>query len=221
MSGVKKRVWDRPTRLFHWAVACLFCLSWGSAEYHFDTIHLWSGLSILFLLVFRIGWGLAGGSTARFSTFVQGPASVFRYVRARFRWHQPGHAPLGAYSVVALLLILVAQVSTGLISLDEDGIFGGPLAHLVSDSTSQWARHLHSALFNILLALIGLHIAAILLYRLALGRNLVGPMITGKAALEPGVEPLRPAKSWAAPLCLFIAASLTAWIAAGAPPLGS
>ena len=123
--------------------------------------------------------------------------------------------------MVALILMLLAQVGTGLFALDEDGLFGGPLAPLVQISTSDAARELHEELWNLLLALIAIHVVAILLYRLALGKNLLGPMITGKAKLEPGVEPMRPGRWWAALICLIAAIAITRWIIGGAPPFGT
>lgn len=218
---VKQRVWDLPTRLFHWTLVILVALDWWSAEYHHDDLHLYLGYGVLSLLFFRIGWGFVGSSTARFGSFVRGPASVIRYVRDHFHWPVAGHAPLGALSVLALIAMLLIQTGTGLFALDEDGLFGGPLAPLVGIATSDTARELHEELWNVLLALIGLHVAAILLYRLALGRNLLGPMITGKAELAPGVEPMRRGKWWAALLCLVAGIALTRWIIAGAPPLGT
>ena len=218
---MKQRVWDLPVRLFHWTLVVLVALAWWSAEEHKDDLHLYLGYGVLSLLLFRILWGFFGSSTARFSAFVRGPAAVIRYVRDRFHWPTAGHAPLGALSVIALIVLLLVIVGTGLIALDEDGFFGGPLASLVSISTSDTARELHEDLFNVLLALIALHVAAILLYRLALGRNLLGPMITGKAELAPGVEPMRPGKWWVALLCAVIAIAITRWIIGGAPPFGT
>jgi cytochrome b len=220
-EAVKQRVWDIPTRLFHWTLVILVALSWWSAEYGRDNLHLYLGYGVLSLLFFRIGWGLLGSSTARFSSFVRGPASVVRYVRDRFHWPVAGHAPLGALSVIALILMLLAQAGTGLFALDEDGLFGGPLASAVSIATSDTARELHEELWNFLLALIALHVAAILFYRLALGKNLLGPMITGKARLEPGVEPMRPGRWWVALICLVAGIAITRWIIGGAPPFGT
>jgi cytochrome b len=214
-------VWDLPTRLFHWTLVVLVGLSWWSAENDQQDLHLYLGYGVLSLLLFRIGWGLAGSSTARFSSFVRGPGAVVRYVRNRFHWPLAGHAPLGALSVLALLAMLFVIVGTGLFAADEDGLFSGPLAYLVSVGVSDTMTGLHEELFDILLVLIGLHVAAILLYRLALGRNLLGPMITGKAELEPGVEPMRAGKWWVALICLVAAIAITRWIIGGAPPLGT
>jgi cytochrome b len=218
---VKQRVWDLPVRLFHWTIVILVALSWWSAEEHMDELHLWLGYGVLTLLIFRILWGFVGSSTARFSGFVRGPTAVVRYMRDRFHWPVAGHSPLGALSVVALIAALLAVVGTGLFALDEDGLFGGPLAHLVTLQISEAAYELHEALFDVLLVLIGLHVAAILFYRVALGRNLLGPMVTGKAVAEPGVQYMRPGKWWVALLCLAVSVALTRWIIAGAPLLGT
>jgi cytochrome b len=212
---MKVPIWDLPTRLFHWALAGLVGFSWWTAETHRDDLHIWSGMAVLTLLIFRILWGFVGASTARFRNFVRGPRAVFGYLRGE--WRGIGHSPLGAISVIALLGLLIVQVGLGLISSDEDGLVEGPLALLVSASTSDWAADLHEDLFNVLLVLIGLHIAAILFYRLR-GKRLIGPMVTGRGAAEPGMEPMRRGKAWVAILCLLIAIGITRWIIAGAPP---
>lgn len=218
---MKQRVWDLPTRLFHWSLVLLIALSWWTAETDRDDLHLWFGYGVLFLLFFRILWGFLGSSTARFASFIRGPASVLTYVRSRFRWADAGHTPLGAVSVLVLLAFLIIQVGTGLFAMDEDGLFGGPLAYLVSVGSSDLLTELHEQLFDWLLVLIGLHIAAILLYRLLAGLNLLGPMITGKAELARGVQPMRPVPPLVAIFCALLALAATAWVVFGAPPLGS
>lgn len=212
-------IWDLPTRLFHWALAGLIAFSWWSAEEHLTDLHVWSGIAILTLLVFRLLWGLFGSSTARFASFVRGPRSVFGYLRGE--WRGIGHSPLGALSVVALLALTGVQVGLGLFSTDEDGLVSGPLAHLVSLDASDDIRDLHEDFFDVLLAFIGLHIAAVLFYRFVRGQKLIGPMITGRGPLEPGVQPMRPGRGWTAVLCLLVATGITRWIVAGAPPFGT
>ena len=216
-ASARAPIWDLPTRLFHWLLAGLIAFSWWSAEYHHDELHIWSGLAVLALLIFRILWGLVGSSTARFTSFVRGPKTVLTYFKGS--WRGIGHNPLGAVSVVALLALIAAQVGFGLIASDEDGIVQGPLARLVSLATADWARGWHEELFDLLLLpLIALHVGAILVYRL-LGKSLVKPMITGKGDVAPGIEPMRPAKPFAAAVCLAIALGITGWVLAGAPPL--
>ena len=213
-------VWDLPTRLFHWLLVALIPFSWWSAENDRVDWHIWSGLAIMTLVLFRILWGLVGSSTARFANFIRGPAAVLGYVRDMKGWRPIGHTPLGALSVVALLGLLLVQVGTGLFNADEDGLVEGPLAASVSFDTAEAAHDLHELTFDILLILIGLHIAAVLFYRLFLGKELVGPMVSGRAPLEPGVEPMRPGRGWVALACLIAALALTRWIIAGAPPFG-
>ena len=217
MTRAKQPVWDLPVRLFHWGLAGLIAFSWWSVHNHHSDWHIWSGLAVLTLLIFRLLWGFAGSSTARFSSFVRGPASVAAHLRGR--WNGIGHTPLGALSVVALLLAVSVQVGLGLIAEDEDGIYMGPLARLVSSDTSDSARDLHELWFNVILGLIVLHVAAILFYRVFRGQKLTKPMITGKAELTPGTEPMRPGKWWVGVLCLAVALGITRWVIAGAPPL--
>lgn len=160
-------------------------------------------------------WGFVGGSTARFSSFVRGPRAIGRYLRGE--WKGAGHTPLGALSVVALLLAIVVQVGLGLIAEDEDGLMAGPLSRLVPVETSDAARDLHETWFYVLLALVALHVAAILFYRLR-GKPLMKAMITGRAVVEPSTEPGKPGRWWVALVCLAVALAITRWIVAGAPP---
>ena len=210
-----QRVWDLPVRLVHWLVAGLILFSWWSVHNHHTDWHIWSGCAILTLLIFRILWGFFGSSTARFANFVRGPRAIGDFVRGR--WTGIGHNPLGALSVIVLLLALFVQVGLGLIAEDEDGLYAGPLYRLVSSDTSDKARDLHELWFNIILGLVLLHVAAIVLYRVR-GKHLTKPMITGRALLDPGVRPMRPGKWWAALICLAVASGIVRWIVAGAPP---
>jgi cytochrome b len=215
---VKQPLWDLPIRLFHWLLTSLVAFSWWTVHYGHTGWHIWSGLAILTLLIFRLLWGFVGSSTARFSGFVRGPGSVLSYLRGR--WTGIGHTPLGALSVIALLLAVSIQVGLGLFAEDEDGIYMGPLSRLVSADTSDRVRDIHELWFNILLSLIVLHVAAIIYYRLR-GQKLTKPMITGRAYLPPGTRPMRPGKWWAALICLAVGLGITGWIIAGTPPFGS
>ena len=217
-TAVKQRVWDLPTRLFHWLLVALVAFSWWSGKNDRIDLHIWSGIAILTLLVFRLFWGFFGSSTARFANFVRGPRAVFGYLRGQ--WRGIGHSPLGALSVVALLAALGLQVGLGLFSSDEDGLVSGPLAHFVSLDASEEIADLHDDFFNIVLALILIHVAAVLIYRV-FGKKLTGAMISGKAAVDPDAEPMRPGKWWVALICLAVAIGTSRWIVAGAPPFGS
>jgi len=215
----QQRVWDLPVRLVHWLLAGLIAFSWWSVHNQHTDWHIWSGVTILTLLLFRLMWGVVGSSTARFASFVSGPRQVVRYLRGE--WTGIGHTPLGALSIIALFLVIAVQVGLGLFAEDEDGLYAGPLAGLVSADTSDRIRDFHELNFNILLGLIGLHVAAILYYRLVHGKKLTKPMITGRAEVDFTGPPMRPGKWWAALVCLAIAVAIGGWVVAGAPPFGT
>lgn len=214
MRDRAKRIWDLPIRLLHWLLAFLILFSWWTVHHHHSDWHIWSGCAVLALLIFRVLWGFVGSSTARFSSFIRGPRAIVDYVRGD--WYGIGHNPLGALSVVALLAAVAIQVGLGLIAQDEDGIYMGPLARLVSSDHSDKARELHSGWFNVLLAFIVLHLGSIVIYRLR-GRPLTKAMITGRTSLARNEEVMRPAKWWVALVCLLVAVAITRWIIAGAP----
>jgi cytochrome b len=146
--------------------------------------HRIAGYAVLALMAFRLFLGLFGAETSRFTRFLRGPRAVWRYLM-----HGEagvGHNPLGGWSVAALLALLVIQPVLGLFASDENGLDSGPFADRVSLDHSLQAEHLHDVFFYALVGLIALHIAAIAFYALR-GRNLVGPMITGRAPLGEGV----------------------------------
>ncbi|HEV2748640.1 MAG TPA: cytochrome b/b6 domain-containing protein [Allosphingosinicella sp.] len=211
-------VWDLPVRLFHWPIVALLGLSWWSAKANFDRVHFWSGHALLFLLIFRILWGFAGSSTARFAEFVRGPAAVAAYLR-HGRQDAAGHTPLGALSILAMLLALLVQIASGLIQLDEEDFVEGPLSGLVSYDTAVLAHNVHEANFNILLGLIGLHLLAVGYYHLVRGRSLVRPMVTGRAVLPEGMVAMTPAAKGRFPACAAAAFVLAAAIVAAGQAL--
>jgi cytochrome b len=214
------RIWDAPTRLFHWVLVGLIGFSWWSAEAEEFDLHIWSGLAVMSLMIFRLLWGFFGGSTARFANFVRGPKAILAHLKDIRRWRPIGHAPLGGLSVLVLLGAVAIQVGLGLFSIDHDGLYEGPLANLVSLDLSEQIADLHEDWFNVILVLVGVHIAAILFYRLVLGMKLTSAMITGKGAADAGVEPMRPGRWWVALLCVAVAIGVTRWVIAGAPPFG-
>lgn len=205
-------------RLFHWSLVLLIPLSWWAAKNNADTVHFWSGYTLLFLLVFRILWGFAGSSTARFASFVRGPSSVVAYIRdGQFR--HAGHTPLGGLSVVAMLLSVLVQLTSGLIQIDDDDFVEGPLSGLVPYDTALLAHDVHETNFNILLTLIALHLLAIAYYELVARRSIVWPMVSGTARLPEGAAPVRPATTRRFVICATAALILVASILAGAPAL--
>ena len=161
------KLWDLPIRLVHWSFVLLLPALWWTWKRDDIQTHKLLGYILLGLLVFRLFWGFAGSETARFSGFVKGPRAVTNYVRRLFsKEGEPvvGHNPLGGWSVVALLLLLCAQVIVGLFTQDVDGIESGPLTSLVSYDLADSARWWHDKLFYVLLGLVALHVGAILFY---------------------------------------------------------
>jgi cytochrome b len=210
-------LWDLPLRLVHWGFALLLPALWGTWFAGMMPVHRVLGYVALGLLLFRIYWGFAGSRTARFATFVRGPAAVARYLSAKPNAPILGHNPLGALSVVALLALLGVQIGLGLIAQDVDGLFAGPLAHLVEYETSDAARELHETIFYVLLGFVALHLAAILFYLLARGDNLVGPMVTGRKRVAPPTSAPAMASIGRAATGVILSSAIAVWIAAGAP----
>jgi cytochrome b len=176
------RVWDLPTRLFHWAlVACVAgLLVTAYVPGSWINWHARLGYAVLTLLLFRIVWGFIGGRWSRFVSFVYSPGSVFNYLRGRpHPDHLIGHTPLGAASVFAMLAFLLAQAATGLIS-DDEIAFTGPLNRFVSTATGLTATWYHKQVGQwVLIALAVLHVLAILYYLRKKKDNLIKPMIEG------------------------------------------
>lgn len=176
------RVWDLPTRLFHWTlVVCVIGLViTANVGGNWMNWHLRLGYTVLSLLLFRLVWGFAGGHWSRFSSFLYGPATVLAYLRGDGKpEHRVGHNPLGMLSVLALLFILLAQVGTGLIA-DDEIAYTGPLVRFVSGETISDATSYHKNVGKfIVIALVVLHLLAIAFYKLVKKDNLVRPMVSG------------------------------------------
>lgn len=160
--------------------------------------HRYSGYAVLGLLVFRLYWGCVGSSTARFAEFVKSPAVTIAYLRLRHSDRSaaaPGHNPLGAWSVIALLMLLIAQVVLGLFAVDIDGIESGPLASYVSFDVGRLFAKRHEDVFDILLIFIALHVLAVAYYLIVRRRNLIAAMIHGRATF-PVTDGMRAAPGW-------------------------
>lgn len=186
------RVWDLPTRLFHWLLVVLVIglMVTGKVGGQAMLWHSRLGYAVLTLLLFRIAWGFAGGHWSRFRSFVHAPGSVLAYLRGQpHPDHLVGHNPLGAGSVFAMLLVLLVQVATGLVGDDEIS-FTGPLNRFVDTSTGLAATSYHKQVGQwLLIGLVVLHVAAVLYYLLKKRQNLVWPMVTGdKETPAPAVS---------------------------------
>lgn len=205
---MKIKVWDLATRLFHWGLVIAFGFVVYSAFQDkivggFDVMHRRAGIMILILVVFRLFWGVVGSDTARFTRFVKGPKSILQYLKGESNdsaLESVGHSPLGALSVVAMLVLLLVQATMGLFS--TDGIlFDGPLASLVDNS--ERITLIHRWTGYTLMGLVGLHILAIVFYKLVKKQALIKAMITGNKDSD---QPQPKIKSQWLALALFFAA---------------
>lgn len=184
------RIWDLPTRLFHWALAASTLAMIVTAKIGGNAMlwHLRLGHVVLALLLFRLAWGIVGGRWSRFGAFVYSPRDLLNHLRGNGPVaHDAGHSPLGALSVFAMLAVLLVQVCTGLFS-DDAIFFAGPLSSRVSADTVDAATRWHAGPGQyLLLTLLGLHLLAIAYYALLRRRPLVRAMVSGDRILP---EPL-------------------------------
>ena len=177
-----QKVWDWTIRVFHWSTVALVAAMWWTAENGKMQLHLQLGQILVGVFVYRIYWGIFGSYTARFTSFVKGPGAMFSYLKKMFSGpYKPGlgHNPVGALSVIALLIALAVQLTAGLFAIDVNGLDSGPLSRHVDYDTGRWFADLHESTFNFLLALIILHVVAVTVYLIFFKTNLVRPMITG------------------------------------------
>ncbi|AQZ93953.1 cytochrome b/b6 domain-containing protein [Halopseudomonas phragmitis] len=207
------KVWDLPLRLFHWllvicVIGALVTIKLGG------TWMIWHGrfgLAIIGLLSFRLVWGIAGSTHARFVSFFPTPRRVIRYLRGQ--WEGLGHNPLGALSVFALIGLFGFQALSGLVATD-DIAFSGPLTRVVSSDFSSLMSGWHRRTEELLYLLVGLHVLAIVIYRVR-GHNLLGPMIHGyKKAPHPATEQANGGR-WPALIIALALAGLAVWAANG------
>ncbi|WP_158045080.1 cytochrome b/b6 domain-containing protein [Skermanella pratensis] len=209
-------VWDLPVRLFHWLLAAAVGTSWASGEFGWMRIHFLSGYLILTLLLFRLAWGFVGSRSARFSDFLKGPGAAFahlRELRSSGSHGHPvlGHNPLGGWMVAALLLVLSVQAGSGLFTSD-DILVDGPLVAHAGSAVVKLLSTVHRLAFNLILAMVAVHVAVIAGYLLFRGENLVRPMLTGRKIVPDGftVDPPRQVGPLPAALVALIAVALVA-----------
>ena len=182
-APLRVRLWDLPTRIFHWSLVAAVTTAIVTAKVggSWMSLHGQAGLAIVGLVTFRVVWGFIGPAHARFASFFPTPGKVKSYLQGR--WQGIGHNPLGAFSVFALLGLLIAQSLSGLFS-NDDIDFAGPLAGLIDEGLSGQFTQWHHLLSDGLLILLGLHVAAIVFYLWFKKDNLIGPMITGWKHVE-------------------------------------
>jgi cytochrome b len=181
------RVWDLPTRSFHWSLVLLMIFSFVTAKVGGNWMrwHFLSGYAILSLISFRVLWGFFGGRYARFRSFLFSPMQILQYVRgAPNAVKTLGHNPMGSLSVFALIGFVGLQATTGLFS-NDDISEEGPLVRFISNATSNWFTSIHHLNEKVLIVLVVTHIAAVLFYLLRKRENLIVPMLSGDKLAEP------------------------------------
>jgi cytochrome b len=184
------KVWDVWVRLFHWSIVALVVVSYVSMQAGAIRLHFLSGYTVLALVLFRIGWGVVGSDTARFSRFLRSPAAALRHLatlRGAEADREVGHNAAGGWMVLVLLALLLAQASTGLFADTGYGDYG-PLAKAVSADASDRLTGLHHLIFDAILVGVALHVVAVAAYALLKKQDLVRPMLTGRKSL-PGYVP--------------------------------
>jgi cytochrome b len=209
------KVWDLPTRLFHWSLVILVIVSsfTGLTGKEMDC-HMRAGYAILALIIFRLAWGFVGSQTARFSDFIKPPGSALAYAKSlisgKHIW-TTGHNPLGGYMVLLLLLLLAVMTAAGLFA-NDDILTEGPLARHVSGATSSLLTKIHKLSYWALLGAVVMHISAALFYLLVKKENLISAMFTGKKSLSPENTPPQPffINPWLA-LGILIVAGAIVW----------
>lgn len=210
----RMKVWDLPVRLFHWSLVLLIFAAWLTQELNKMDLHVWCGYAILALLLFRIAWGFAGSDTARFTRFLKSPAAALlhlSHIRKREPDHEIGHNAAGGWMVLMMLALIGVQAGTGLFA-NDDALTEGPLMHLVDKDTSNFLSKIHSLNFNLIEAVIVLHILAIAGYAVLKRQNLVRPMVTGtKTMPSDAAAPRLVSPVWAV-LTLAAAAGVVVWV---------
>jgi cytochrome b len=217
-TELRIRVWDLPTRIFHWLLAVLVVFSFTTGKIGGDWMpwHLRSGYAILALLLFRLAWGFAGARSARFTHFLRGPRVALAYARDTLARRKPfsvGHNPLGGWMVLLMLVILLAQAASGLFADDEIAT-QGPLAEKVSNALVARMSALHSYNQWIVAAAVAVHVIAVAAYRWALRVDLIGPMWHGwkVAPVEMRPPEPEPARVALAAVLFALSAGFVYWL---------
>ncbi|MGS0673589.1 cytochrome b/b6 domain-containing protein [Shewanella sp. 30m-9] len=181
---VKIKVWDLPTRVFHWGMLCLLGGLWWTADAGEMEWHQILAYGLMILIAVRLIWGLVGSDTARFSHFVYSPKTVIHYLNRTRREgisSSIGHNPVGGYMVVTLITLICIQLITGLFATDD--IFTeGPLYSFVSSDTASWLTWLHKKNFDLILILAAMHVLAVGVHMIK-GDKILGAMFSGYKSL--------------------------------------
>lgn len=184
------KIWDLPTRIFHWSLAAAFFTAWLTED-HYKNLHQFAGYSIVALVLFRLAWGVIGNRHARFTQFVKGPRATFDYLRQMARGkaaRHVGHNPAGAAMIVALLLLLTCTTLTGMALLATDG--HGPFAAtFIAHLREHTVEEIHEFFANATMFLVIFHVIGVLVSSLMHRENLIRAMITGRKRAEETALP--------------------------------
>ena len=214
---INVKVWDLLIRVFHWLVVINIVVMLISAELENFDVHIMAGKVVVTLLAIRIVWGLIGSSNARFSALVFRPQAYIDYIRKlpeRSPGHSVAHSPIGALAVIAILLVVAIQATSGLFAADVDGLIEGPFAYYITYELSRTASDIHLANIDYLITIIVVHIAANLFYYFYKRDNLIKPMITGARSI-PEAQPIdapQLASNWKALWVTIPVAALMIWL---------
>jgi cytochrome b len=210
------RVWDLPTRLFHWLLVVLLLAAYIARWLLIMPVHMAIGETVLALLLFRLVWGFVGSDTARFGRFLVSPLAGLRHL-ATFTVREPdtqiGHNAAGGWMVIVLLLVVAAQVCTGLCAHGKGHHSAGPLASYVGDDVAARMAVAHGVIFNCILAAVALHVLAVVGYAVFKRQDLVRPMISGKKRLPAITRAPRMASPYRA-LAVLVVCGAIAWAVA-------
>lgn len=185
------KVWDLPVRVCHWGFVIIVIFQYLSAEILDENWlpntmqwHFYAGYTCIGLIIFRLCWGLFGTYYAKFSQFMVKPSLAIAYLKNKQAFTIfVGHNPAGAYSVVAILTLLLSQAISGLFISDE--IFTeGPYYGVLQGTAQDIANFLHHNVFKVLFGFIGVHVLAIIYYKIKYKESLTKAMITGKKMLH-------------------------------------
>lgn len=217
-------VWDLWVRITHWLLVLTVAGAWATRKLPGDWFqwHTRLGYLTLVLVSTRLLWGFFGSRHARFAQFVRGPVTIWRYLSGLLAGRDvatPGHNPLGALMVLALLGILLGQAVTGLFANDTDVFEYGPLMGFVTNGFSDLLTTWHHRLSDAILILVGVHVVAALSYWIFKRDNLILPMITGRkpAAQVPRAERIAGSRLWLALLLAAALAGALTWVVRAAP----
>lgn len=176
------KVWDIPTRLFHWCLVAAFTAAYftSGSEWYLE-YHTIAGYCALALIAFRLFWGFAGNRHARFSSFLKGWREVKIYILNTIDFNPPryiGHNPAGGWMIMVIIVVTTVLTLTGVITYSGEEN-RGPLAGLFSYDAGLYARAIHAVLADFIIILIVFHISAALFHDFFLRENIILSMFTG------------------------------------------